>query len=225
MSSRSVAEKGFGQADPGLRAYVDRVFGPEDDALLDIRRRAETAGLPAIQVSRFDGRHLELLARAANIRRAVEIGTLGGYSGLNLLRGMAEEGRLHTFEIEPRHAAVAAETFALNGVSARVVLHLGRALELLPAIEREGPFDLVFIDADKESYPDYLAWAEQHLRVGGLLLGDNAFAFGRLKDPATEDDDSTAALRRFNERLASGGHFRATMLPTEDGLAFGVKVR
>jgi predicted O-methyltransferase YrrM len=219
--------KAFGQGDPDLAQWAEEVYSPEDEILAEIRARSDAAGLPPIQVGRMDGLHLEVLARAAGARRAVEIGTLGGYSGVCLLRGMAADGVLHTFEIEPRHARIARAAFERAGVADRVRVHVGAALERLCDVEAEGPFDLVFVDADKAGYPAYLAWAEVHLRVGGLLLADNAFGFGHVHDPeyAGEDADAMSPLRAFSERLAHGGRFRATILPTAEGLSLGVKVR
>lgn len=222
----SPPDKGFGQGSPELAAWAARTYRPEDPVLLEIRQRSAEAGLPAIAVGPLDGLHLEVLARAAGARKAIEIGTLGGYSGLCLLRGMGPQGRLDTFEVDPHHAEVARRTFELAGVASQVRLHLGPALTGLRAIQREGPFDLVFIDADKGGYPAYLAWAELHLRPGGLLLADNTFAFGHVHDPASAGEDRPAAeaLARFSERLATGGRFRATILPTGEGLSVGVKV-
>ncbi len=219
--------KAFGQADAALAAWAETVYAPEDAVLREIRERSAAAGLPPIQVGRFDGLHLEVLARAGGVRRAVEIGTLGGYSGVCLLRGMGADGLLHTFELEPRHADVARESFARAGVAERVRLHVGPAAERLRDLAGEGPFDLVFVDADKTGYPGYLSWAEEHLRVGGLLLADNTFGFGHVHErrPAGESAEAMAALRAFSERLAGGGRFRATMLPTAEGLSLGVKVR
>jgi caffeoyl-CoA O-methyltransferase len=219
--------KAFGQGSEALAAWAESVYRPEDDVLREIRERCAAEGLPAIQVGRFDGLHLEVLARACGARRAVEIGTLGGYSGVCLLRGMGEDGFLHTFELDPRHAEVARASFRRAGVEARVAIHVGAAAERLPEVEAEGPFDLVFVDADKLGYPAYLAWAEAHLRVGGVLLADNTFGFGHVHEerPAGESAEAMAALRRFSERLAQGGRFRATMLPTAEGLSLGVKVR
>jgi len=219
--------KQFGQGDAALAAWAESVYRPEDDALREIRERSAAAGLPPIQVGCFDALHLEVLARAAGARRAVEIGTLGGYSGLALLRGMGQQGFLDTFELERRHAEVARTTFERAGVADRVRIHIGPAAETLREIERDGPFDLVFVDADKTGYPAYLAWAEEHLRVGGILLADNTFGFGHVHEerPPGESRDAMAALRRFSEQLAQGGRFRATMLPTAEGMSFGVKVR
>jgi caffeoyl-CoA O-methyltransferase len=195
--------------------------------LREIRERCAVAGLPGIQVGRFDGLHLEVLARACGARRAVEIGTLGGYSGVCLLRGMGEGGFLHTFEVDPRHAEVARESFRRAGLERRVELHVGDAAERLADVAGRGPFDLVFVDADKLGYPAYLDWAEANLRVGGVVLADNTFGFGHVHEarPAGESPEAMAALRRFSERLARGGRFRATMLPTAEGLSLGVKVR
>ncbi len=225
MGSPSV--KAFGQGSEALAAWAESVYRPEDDVLREIRERSAAAGLPPIEVGRFDGLHLEVLARACCAAKAVEIGTLGGYSGVCLLRGMGERGFLHTFEREPRNADIARASFVRAGVAGRVEIHVGAASERLRDIEGQGPFDLVFVDADKLGYPDYLAWAEAHLRVGGIVLADNTFGFGHVHEarPAGEPAASMAALRRFSERLARGGRFLATMLPTAEGLSLGVKIR
>jgi caffeoyl-CoA O-methyltransferase len=218
--------KAFGQGDAVLAAWAESVYRPEDDVLREIRERSAAEGLPPVHVGRFDGLHLEVIARAVGARRAVEIGTLGGYSGVCLLRGMGADGFLHTMELDPRRAEVARASFERAGVAGRVRIHVGPAAERLREVEREGPFDLVFVDADKTGYPAYLAWAEEHLRPGGVLLADNTFGFGHVHEerPARESAEAMAALRAFSERLASGGRFRATMLPTAEGMSLGVKV-
>jgi caffeoyl-CoA O-methyltransferase len=208
--------------DAGLLRYLNRVFRPEDPVLKEARERSLKAGLPEIQVGPLDALHLEVLARAAGARKAVEIGTLGGYSGIALARALGKDGRLHTFELDPKHAEVARESFRKAGVLDRVRIHVGPALERLPECEEDAPFDLVFIDADKDNYPAYLSWAAEHLRVGGVVLGDNAFAFGEIVDGRGA---GPVAMRKFNEELAQGGRFRATMIPTGEGLAMGVKIR
>lgn len=218
-------DKGYGNADPRLADYVRERFDPEDEVLRDIRARQHAAGLPDIQVSALDGLLIEVLARAVGARKAVEIGTLGGYSGVCLLRGMPEDGILHTFELEERHAEVARKSFRRAGFSMRAHVHVGPALERLRDVEPEGPFDLVFIDADKVSYPAYLRWAAENLRVGGVVLADNAFLFGEIASPPQEGrEEAWRAMREFHEELASGGRFRATIIPTGEGLALGVKI-
>jgi caffeoyl-CoA O-methyltransferase len=212
----------FGGREDKLVRYLERVFRPEDGVLKEARERGLRAGLPEIQVGGMDALHLEVLTRAFAAKKAVEIGTLGGYSGTAIARGLGEDGTLHTFELEPAHADVARETFRKAGVDGRVKIHLGPAIERLRDVEREAPFDLVFIDADKEGYPAYLAWAARHLRVGGAVLADNTFAFGEIVDGRSA---GARALREFNRELAEGGRFRATLLPTGEGLSLGVKVR
>jgi caffeoyl-CoA O-methyltransferase len=215
--------KGFGQGSPELARWAESVFQPEDEILAEIRQRSSREGLPAIAVGRFDGLHLEVFARLVGARKAVEIGTLGGYSGVCLLRGMPKDAVLHTFELNEHHAGVARESFQRARVADRVKIHVGPALEKLREIEQEAPFDLCFIDADKVSYPAYLSWAAEHLRVGGALLADNAFGFGEVAKPG--GDEGVRAMRRFNEELARGGRFRATMIPTAEGLALAIKLR
>jgi len=219
----SPENKGFGQGSPELARWAEKVFQPEDPVLAEIRARSIREGLPAIAVGRFDGLHLEVFARMLGARKVVEIGTLGGYSGVCLLRGMGEDGVLHTFELDPHHAEVARDSFRKAGVAARANVHVGKAVDKLRDVEAEAPFDLCFLDADKTGYPAYLEWAARHLRIGGALLADNAFGFGGVAKP--DGDEGVRALRRFNEELAQGGRFRATMIPTEEGLALGVKVR
>jgi caffeoyl-CoA O-methyltransferase len=216
--------KSFGNDDARLERFVVGTYQPEDDELREIRERSRQAGLPDIQLAALDVRHLEVLARLAGARRAVEIGTLGGYSGLALLRGMGPSGHLDTFEIDPAHARVAEETFRRAGVWDRVRLHLGSAVERLPQLDGEPPFDLCFIDADKESYPQYLDWAARHLRPGGVVIGDNVFLFGELAEPpAPSENQRVRAMRAFHDRLARSGDFRATVIPTGEGLAVAVK--
>ena len=216
--------KPFGNADEKLSGYVTRVYAPEDAVLAEIRARSAAAGLPDIQVAALDALHLEVLARAAGARRAVEVGTLGGYSGVALLRGMAPDGELDTIELSERHAEVARESFRRAGVALRARIHVGAAADILPQVARRGPFDLVFIDADKEGYPAYLDWAATNLRPGGVVLLDNAFLFGSLADAPTGDrGDQIRAMQSVHETLARSGKFRATVLPTGEGLAFGVR--
>lgn len=215
--------KQFGNEDGDLATYVARVYAPEDEALHEIRERSRLAGLPDIQVAALDARHLEILARACRARRAVEVGALGGYSGVSILRGMGKLGVLDTVEAEPKHAEVARESFRRNGFARRVRVHVGQAVEVLPRLRRRGPYDLCFIDADKESYPIYLSWAADNLRKGGLVILDNAFLFGELANPPA-GNAAIAAMQATHEMLAGSGRFRATVIPTGEGLAVGVKL-
>lgn len=215
--------KTYSTSSPELESYVERVFHPEDPILNEIRARSANAGLPDIHVGKMDGLHLEVLVRAMNARKIVEIGTLAGFSGVCLARGLASDGKLFTFEFDPKHAEIARESFQKAGLANKVEVIEGRAVEKLPSIEKYGPFDIVFIDADKPSYPAYFEWAVNHLRKGGAILADNTFAMGEI---ATSDKNSprVQALRQFNQMCASDSRFRSTILPTSDGLTFAVRI-
>ena len=215
-------EKGYGQGDAAIAGYVERVFQPEDEILAEIRTRSTKAGLPEIQVGRLDGLLLEVLVRAASVKRAVEVGTLGGYSGVCILRGMPVDGELHSCELSEGNAAVARESFRKAGFANRATVHVGPATQTLPGLSKKGPFDLCFIDADKVGYPAYLDWAAKNLRVGGMVLADNTFAWGGI---ATSEEEGPVALRAFNKQIAGDRRFRSTIVPTAEGLTMGVKVK
>jgi caffeoyl-CoA O-methyltransferase len=220
--------KNFAANGPKLADYAEAAFSPEDDVLKEIRERSDRDGLPGIQVGAMDGLHLEVLTRAIGARRAIEVGTLGGYSGVCIARGLPADGKLFTLELDPHHAEVARESFKKAGVTSKTEVVIGRAIESLSRLASKGPFDLIFIDADKTSYPDYLAFAAENLRVGGVVLADNTFAWGHIGDKSFGDkeiEDAVRALRAFNEGIAHGGRFRATILPTGEGLTMGVKIK
>jgi caffeoyl-CoA O-methyltransferase len=218
-------KKGFSLTNPELEKYVEETFQPQDAVLSEIRQRAAAAGLPDIHVGSMDGLHLEVLARAVGAQKIVEIGTLAGFSGLCLARALPPEGRLYTFEFDPKHAEVARESFRRGGVSEKVEILVGPALERLPEVETKGPFDLVFIDADKGSYPAYLEWAVRNVRRGGVILADNTLAGGEITDlGAAARGTRVKALREYNERAAKHPELRTTLLPTSDGLSFSVKL-
>jgi caffeoyl-CoA O-methyltransferase len=208
---------GVRYADPAILAYLDDLHGPHDAALEAAFVAPEREGLPPIQVGRSEGKLVELLLRLAGARTVVEIGTLAGYSALRILRGLPADGHLYTCELDPRHAAVAQANIARAGFAERATVVVGPALGSLAGLERHGPFDAVFVDADKRSYDRYGAWAAANLRRGGLLLGDNAYLFGRL----LADDDDARAMRRFHE--AARDAFDTVCAPTPDGLLIGIK--
>ena len=220
-------EKHFAQSDDNISAYVADTFKPEDKILKEVRERSAHSNIPLIQVNDMDGLHIELLIRMSNSKKVVEIGTLAGYSGICIARGIQKDGILHTIEIDQKHADVASESFKKADVSHIVKQHVGSALQILKTLESEGPFDAIFIDADKISYPQYLTWAEQNLKVGGIIIGDNTFAWGHIYNNNVKDEalaKSVKALREFNSRVASNPKFRATIFPTGEGLTVAVKI-
>ncbi|HLU68556.1 MAG TPA: O-methyltransferase [Kofleriaceae bacterium] len=204
-------------ADEAILAYVHRVHAAHDPGLDAAFTSPDRDQMPAIQVGPSEGRLLELVLRLVGARRVVEVGTLAGYSAIRMARALPEEGRLWTIEVSPAHAEVARRNIAAAGLDARVEVLVGEASAVLPTLEQHGPFDAVFIDADKESYDSYGRWAARHLRQGGLLLGDNAYLFGRLVD----DTPTAAAMRRFHEEAARA--FDSVCIPTPDGLLLGIK--
>lgn len=205
-----------------IDAYIEGLFAPDDPALDAALEDSKRAGLPEIQVSPNEGVLLGLLAQIAGTRRVLEIGTLGGYSAIHLARALPEDGFLLSLEIDERHAQVARKNVERAGLGAWVEVRVGDARELLASLVEngEGPFDLVFIDADKEGYPEYLEWAMRLSRPGTLILGDNAIRGVSILDPG---DDSSRAIRTFNEKLARDPRLSTIVLPLLreriDGLA------
>ena len=171
-----------------------------------------------------EGRFLELLARACGARLAVEIGTLGGYSGIWIARGLAPGGRLLTLEASEHHAGVARRAFERAEVADRVEILVGDAHQSLPRIAPRGPFDFCFIDAEKTGYPAYVDWALAHVRPGGVIAAHNAFRGGALLDPSVRDSD-TDAVRATNERFARDPRLVATIFPAGDGTVIGIVAR
>ncbi len=197
---------------------VRELLAPDDDVLRDARRRAADAGLPAIEIAPEDGALLALLVRLARPALVVEIGTLFGYSAIWMARALPPGGRIVTIESEPQHAAVARANLAAAGLGSVVDVREGDARIALAAIPP--PVDMVFVDADKASYPLYAEWAAGALRPGGLFAADNAFQQGRVVEPG--DDPGAAGVRRMLELLA-GADWHAAMAPTLEGLALAVR--
>jgi predicted O-methyltransferase YrrM len=194
--------------------YVTETVVAEDEALRRAVEAAERAGLPSIQVSPPQGKLLHLLARAIGARQILEFGTLGGYSTIWLARALPADGRLITLEAKDEFAEVAQASIAAAGVGGRVEIRRGPALEALPALEAEGagPFDLVFIDADKVHTPDYFEWSIERTRPGGLIVADNVVRGGTLAEPG--EDESAQAQRRLHESLAADPRVDATTIQT-----------
>lgn len=189
---------------------------------------SDAAGLPAIAVAPHEGKLLMLLARAVGARRILEIGTLGGYSTIWLARALPDEGRLITLEYDAHHAGIARANLARAGVEHLVDVRVGRALDTLPQLERErvGPFDFIFIDADKQGYVDYLRWSLKLARLGTLIVADNVVREGKVLD-AESDDSLVHGVQRFNEALAAEPRVVATAFQTvgkkgHDGMAIAL---
>ena len=203
--------------DQGIFTAVDQFIGEtiveEDEALRAAVEAAEDAGLPSIQVSPPQGKLLQQLVRLVGAKKILEFGTLGGYSAILIARALPEDGRLITLEAKSEYAEVARQSLERSGVGERVEVRVGPALEALPELEGEGPFDLVFIDADKVNTPNYFAWALDRTRPGGLIIADNVVRDGSLAD-ATAVDEATEAQRRLHEMLRDEPRVSATTIQT-----------
>ncbi len=204
------------------------LFALDDDILRAAVDASAAAGMPQIQVSATLGRFLNIQARAIGARRILEIGTLAGYSSIWLGRALPVDGRLITLELEPHHAEVARANFARAGLETLVEVRVGPASESLAALAEAGvePFDMVFIDADKEGYPDYLEWSLRLSRPGTLIVADNVVRGGAILDVASADS-RVQGIRRFNEAVARDPRLDATILQTVgakgyDGICFAL---
>lgn len=204
--------------------YISRLFAPEDDALREAREEMQREGLPGINVSASEGKLLHVLALMSGARRILEVGTLGGYSTIWLARALPPDGALVSLELDPHHAEVARRNVARAGLADKVEVRVGPALETLAqmVVDGEAPFDLAFIDADKDGYVDYLKKAVVLVRAGGLILGDNTLPDAVL-DPA-----NNTGTKRYNTAVAAHPDLVSALVPVLrdrglDGLLVSVK--
>ena len=192
----------------------DKLLG--DDKVVDAALKdSEAAGLPAIAVTPTQGKFLQILAEMIGARSVLEIGTLGGYSTIWFARALPADGHIITLEVDPTHADVARKNFARAGLERMIELRLGAALDTLPLLvaERSGPFDLIFIDADKTNIPAYFDWAMKLSRPGSLIIVDNVVRDGGVVD-AKSKDPSIQGVRRFIDQLGRDKRVTATAIQT-----------
>ena len=201
--------------------YFDGLFAPPDAVLEAALAATAEAGLPAINVSPTQGKLLHILAKTHNARKILEIGTLAGYSTIWLARALPSDGKLVTLEIDPKHAAVARANIARAGLDSQVDVIVGKAIESLPQLDSNGagPFDLVFIDADKVSTPDYLAWAMRLTKPGSLIIIDNVVRSGQVANPASTDPN-VQGVQKALSMLAQDKRIVATALQTVGSKGF-----
>jgi caffeoyl-CoA O-methyltransferase len=213
------------QTQNDIETAITEIFASEDEGLRNALATAKAAGLPAIQISPIQGKLLQLLARAANAKKILEIGSLAGYSGIWLARALPEGGRLISLEIDPKHAMIIRNSFANAGVGNRTEVRVGKALDLLPNLTSEAPFDLVFIDADKSPYPQYLDWAIRLSRPGSIIVADNCIRDGKaLRGSDNEQDESTAGLLEYNRRASSDPRLTSLALAVDSGHTDGFTI-
>ncbi|HEY4415226.1 MAG TPA: O-methyltransferase [Verrucomicrobiae bacterium] len=211
--------------------YINGLFVAADPIMDAVLQNSRAAGLPEINVAPNQGKLLQLLAQSHGARSILEIGTLGGYSTIWLARALPADGKLVTLEFEPKHAEIAQANFKHAGFADQIELHLGKASDSLARLvaEKRGPFDFIFIDADKESYPEYLTWALKLARRGTVIIADNLVRKGDVLE-ANHEDPRVHGARRFNELLASDPRVTATLLQTVgskgyDGFAMAIVIK
>jgi caffeoyl-CoA O-methyltransferase len=209
---------------PEVAEYVAARATPPDGVLTRLieRTRAETGSAAVMQVSATQGALLTLLTRIAGARRALELGTFTGYSSICIARGLAEGGSLLCCDVSEEYTAIARDAWAEAGLTDTIELRIGPALETLETLSTDDPFDLVFIDADKPSYPAYLEAVLPLLRPGGLLLIDNTLWSGEVVRLADEGS-TTAVIQAFNDLLAADDRLESVILPISDGMTIAVK--
>jgi caffeoyl-CoA O-methyltransferase len=203
-----------------LDQYVIDLFAPEDEALRWIQSEADRNQLPRISLQAYEGRTLQLFIKAISARKVLEIGALAGYSGVWIARALPANGKLITLEKSSKHAQIARASYKHAGVSDKITLIEGAALDLLPTLKAEVPFDLVFVDADRANYVNYFHWIADALRPGGILVVHNAFANGRILSPQSDDDRGMVA---FQKELAHDQRFDSIILGVRDGMVVAVK--
>ena len=207
--------------------YMDRTFGHEDDLLRALHRKAVEEGVEAMQISPHEGRLLFFLSLAIRAEKIVEIGGLYNYSTVYLARALPSNGRVFTLDISKKRQESAQKILASQKEGQKIQWISGKALDTLKSIEPHGPFDMVFIDADKESYMDYLDFAGKNLRPGGLAAADNAFLFSAVYGGEMKGERHTQStldkMRRCNQRMSSSKLWEGAVIPTNDGLAVAVR--
>jgi caffeoyl-CoA O-methyltransferase len=208
--------------------YISNLLGHEDEALIAATRSLKEAGMPAISISPNQGKFLQVLALLCNAKNILELGTLAGYSTIWMARALPKDGKLITLEYDPKHAAVAQKNIERAGVAGQVQIKTGKALDILPQLHAEGagPFDMIFIDADKPPYADYFEWALKLARPGTLIVVDNVIRDGRVLDE-NSTDAAVGGAQRFNKVLGASTAVTATILQMVgvkeyDGMAIAV---
>ena len=208
--------------------YISDLFQDETDDLKATEQSIIDSGIPQISVSPNQGKLLHVLARLVNAKKILEVGTLGGYSTIWMAKALPAGGKLITLEYEKKHADIAQKNFVNAGLDKLIEIRLGKAIELMPVLLKEnaGPFDMIFIDADKQPYAEYFEWALKLSRPGTLIIADNVIREGKVLD-ANSKDEMVQGVKRFNEALAKNKAVTATIMQTvgakeHDGMAIAV---
>lgn len=214
-------------AEPTQRQkYIEGLYAAEDECLRAIRDRLVSAGRWGINISANEGKILQFLISLSNAKKVVEVGTLFGYSAVWIARSLPADGRLWTIERDHEAVRQARKGFDECGVAEKITQLEGDALDVLNGLSDQGPYDLVFIDANKSAYPQYLEWAAKCVRPGGLIVADNTLLGGHVVEsekPETLSRSQYTEMRRFNDLIANDARFFGTILPTDEGLTVAIR--
>jgi caffeoyl-CoA O-methyltransferase len=205
--------------------YINSLLAPHDHALAAAERAIVESGIPQISVSANQGKFLQVLAKLSGAKKILEVGTLGGYSTIWMARALPPDGKIITLEIDPKHADVARKNFEVAGLNKMIDIRIGKAIDTMPKLkaDNEGPFDMIFIDADKPPYAEYLQWAIKLSRKGTLIVVDNVIREAKVLDP-NATDEMVMGAQRFNKALSETEGVTATIIQTvgakeHDGMA------
>lgn len=206
--------------------YINGLFEKPDEVLAATEQSIINAGIPQISISPNQGKFLQLMARLCHAKKILEIGTLAGYSTIWMARALPENGKLITLEFDTTHASVAKKNISRAGLDPVVDIIVGKALDTLPQLVNEAPFDMIFIDADKPPYTEYFQWALKLSRPGTLIIADNVIRDGKVLADESPDE-MVAGVKRFNTALAANPAVHATIIQTVgvkeyDGMALAV---
>ncbi len=208
--------------------YISRLFHDEDECLKATEQTIVESGIPHISVSSNQGKFLHILAKLSNAKKILEMGTLGGYSTIWMAKALPENGKLVTLEVDKKHAEVAQQNLNRCGLAEKIEIRLGKAIDILPQLKTEsaGPFDMIFIDADKPPYTEYFKWALQLSRPGTLIIADNVIREGKILLDESPDE-MVAGVKRFNQFLSQCTDVTATIFQTvgakeHDGMAIAI---
>ncbi|MBC85794.1 MAG: methyltransferase [Bdellovibrionaceae bacterium] len=212
---------------PKRQLYMDENFGKEDDVLEKVRSALKEDGKEGINVGPNEGAILKMLLSLAKANSVVEVGTLYGYSAIWMARALPKEGRLYCLEKSEENFVKASKLIGASDVAEKVTLIHGDALEGLESLSSKGPFDVVFIDANKGGYGAYLDWAEKNVKPGGLIIGDNTFLFGHVYGEGREHSNvgpnPVKTMLEFNQRLSDPEKYISCILPTDEGMTVAIK--
>lgn len=206
--------------------YLNEVFGHEDIFLKQIKQLAEQEGVQRMQISSYEGRLLQFLVHISKAKYVVEIGTLYAYSTLHMARALPEGGKIFTLDVSSSRHKKSQEVLRHEKNYKKIQWICGPASDTLQTIGEFAPFDMVFIDADKEAYKKYLLWAEKHLKTGGIVVADNTFLFGSVygeSDTRSPKQETIEVMKDFNSYLSDSPRWEGALIPTEEGLSVGIK--